>query len=550
VLIRGIFLIRVKKLGVLKMSELELMLAARFPLIYMVAPEEEIVEEELLSVAQSRSSQIYFYDFARGWSDKAGADKGNIMAALSRVAKAPSDVPSLFVMKDLGTLIAPGTNNQISQSQLPIVREVKNLAREMSRDRRTLVILSEQLRLPLELREETTVVDISLPSISEISELVDRLVGKKLKVSGDDREQLLKACQGLTRCRISRVLAISLAKSGKVDESAIKNIIEEKKQTIRETGILEFVPHQSGLESVGGLENLKEWVKLRLRSMRAAQSRSFSDAAKAYGLPSPKGILLAGIQGTGKSLAAKCVAAEWKLPLLRLDVGRCFGGIVGESESRIRQVIKLAEAISPCVLFLDELEKTFSNNQSDGDSGTSRRVLATLLTWMQEKTAPVFIVATANNVELLPAELIRKGRIDEIFFVNLPNHSEREQIFQVHLNRLRPSRNEFDFKLLANSSQDLSGAEIEQIIYEAMQQAFSEDREFTQDDLLTAIASCVPLSQIAKSSIDSLKNWALKSGAKNATKIESKQHSSNLHQEVDFLNLCRLNVSQTWVDVN
>jgi AAA+ superfamily predicted ATPase len=510
------------------MSELELMLAARFPLIYMVAPEEEIAEEELLSVARSRSSQIYFYDFARGWSDKAGQDKGNIMAALSRVAKSPSDVPSLFVMKDLGTLIAPGSNGQISQSQLPIVREVKNLAREMSRDRRCLVILSEQLRLPIELREETTVMDISLPSIDGISELVDRLVGKKLKVSDEDREKLLKACQGLTRCRISRVLAKCLAKSGKVDETAIGSVIEEKRQTIRETGILEFIPVQSGLESVGGLENLKEWVKLRYGS--------FTDAAKDYGLPSPKGILLAGIQGTGKSLAAKCVASEWKLPLLRLDVGRCFGGIVGESESRIRQVIKLAEAIAPCVLFIDEFEKSFSHNQSDGDSGTSRRVLATLLTWMQEKTAPVFIVATANNVELLPAELIRKGRIDEIFFVNLPNHSEREQIFQVHLSHLRFDRvhnNEFDLKLLANSSQDLSGAEIESVIYEAMQSAFSEDREFSQDDLLTAIASCTPLARIAKHQIDALKDWALKSGAKNATKIESKIHFNSVSLEVD-----------------
>jgi ATP-dependent 26S proteasome regulatory subunit len=513
------------------MSELELMLAARFPLIYMVAPEEEIAEEELLSVARSRSSQIYFYDFARGWSDKAGQDKGNIMAALSRVAKSPSDVPSLFVMKDLGTLIAPGSNGQISQSQLPIVREVKNLAREMSRDRRCLVILSEQLRLPIELREETTVVDISLPSIDDISELVDRLVGKKLKVSDEDREKLLKACQGLTRCRISRVLAKCLAKSGKVDESAIAQVIEEKRQTIRETGILEFIPVQSGLESVGGLENLKEWVKLRYGS--------FTDAAKAYGLPSPKGILLAGIQGTGKSLAAKTISSEWKLPLLRLDVGRCFGGIVGESESRIRQVIKLAEAISPVVLMIDEIDKSFANitNGNDGDSGTSRRVFGTLLTWMQEKTAPVFVVMTANNVELLPAELIRKGRIDEIFFVNLPNHSEREQIFQVHLSHLRFDRvhnNEFDLKLLANSSQDLSGAEIESVIYEAMQSAFSEDREFSQDDLLTAIASCTPLSRIAKHQIDALKDWVIRSGAKNATKIESKIHSSNLPLEVDF----------------
>lgn len=387
-------------------QEIELMLAARFPLIYVAAAEEETAEEELVAIARSRKSPIYFWDMSRGWNDKLGADKGNPMNALARIAKAPADQPVIFVMKDLATLIAPSANGQITAGQLPLVREIKNLAREMARDRRCLIILSDQLRLPVELREETTVVDFSLPNIDEILRLVLQLVGQKLRLSEEHREQLLKACQGLTRCRISRVLAKCLAKSGKIDETSIDAVIREKRQTIRETGILEFIPVQSGLESVGGLENLKQWVRVR--------SHSFTDAARAYGLPAPKGVLLAGIQGTGKSLSAKTIAAEWKLPLLRLDVGRLFGGIVGESESRVRQVIKLAEAISPCCLFIDEIEKSFSNDQSNGDSGTSRRVFATLLTWMQEKTAPVFVVATANNVELLPAELIRKGRLDEI----------------------------------------------------------------------------------------------------------------------------------------
>ena len=510
------------------MGELELMLAARFPLIYVVSAEEEPAEEELLNVAKSRKSQIYFWDFARGWSDN-NADKGQPMGALTRIAKSPKDQPTIFVLKDLGCLIAPGSNNQINPGQLPLVREIKNLAREMSRDRRCLVILSDQLRLPTELREETTIVDFDLPSIEEISLLVNNLVGTKLKVSPDEREQLLKALTGLTRCRIARVLAKCLARSGKVDESAIGVVIEEKRQTIRETGILEFIPHQSGLESVGGLENLKAWVKLR--------SHSFTDAAREYGLPSPKGVLLAGIQGTGKSLSAKTIAAEWKLPLLRLDVGRLFGGIVGESESRVRQVIKLAEAISPVVLFIDEIEKSFSNNQSDGDSGTSKRVFATLLTWLAEKTAPVFVVATANNVELLPAELIRKGRLDELFFLSLPTQSEREQIFKVHLNRLRPN-NQFNLELLAARSQEFSGAEIEQVIYDAMQFGFSQNREFTTEDILDSIADCIPLAKIASHQIEALKDWASRSGAKSASlsNLESDSANNNLLPllEVDY----------------
>ena len=387
------------------------------------------------------------------------------------------------------------------------------MAWQIARDRRCLVILSDQLRLPMELREETTIVGFSLPDM-EISDLLDRLVGKKIKLATEEREQLVKACQGLTRCRISRVLAKCLARCGKIDGSALAAVIEEKRQTIRETGILEFIPIQSGLESVGGLENLKQWVKLR--------SHSFSEEAREYGLPNPKGVLLAGIQGTGKSLLAKTIAAEWKLPMLRLDVGRVFGSMVGESENRVRQVIKLAEAIAPVIFFIDEVDKSFANIASgmDGDSGTSQRVFGALLTWMQEKTAPVFVVMTANRTEVLPAELIRKGRIDEIFWVDLPNMTEREAIFRVHLSRVRPERvkkGDFDLQVLAERSKSFSGAEIEQVVYDAMQCSFSNGEEFTMNNLLDAIAGCVPLAQIAESQIQDLKNWAIRSGAKSAS---------------------------------
>lgn len=499
--------------------EIEHMLAARYPLLYIVSAEEETAEKQLMEVAQGRRSQIFFWDFSRGWSDKEGADKGNPMSALARIVKASGEQSAIFILKDLASLIASGGNGQISAAQLPLVREIKNLARECCRDRRTLVLLSSQLRLPEELREETTIVDFSLPTSEEISYLLDELVGKKIKL---EKEQLIKACQGLSRCRIARVLAKCLVKFGKVDENAISAVIEEKRQAVRETGILEFVPVQAGLESVGGLENLKKWVRVR--------AHSFSNKAREYGLPAPKGVLLAGIQGTGKSLSAKTIAAEWNLPLLRLDIGRLFGGIVGESESRTRQVIKLAEAIAPCIVFIDECDKAFANITSghDGDSGTSRRVFGTLLTWMQEKTAPVFVVLTANNVEVLPAEFLRKGRLDELFWIDLPTHTEREQIFRVHLNRLRPNRvnqNEFDFQLLASRSKDFSGAEIEQTIYEAMQTAFARDEEFSTVDLLDAIAAAVPLARIAQDQIEALKSWAVRSGAKSASQQEISSNS-------------------------
>lgn len=309
-------------------------------------------------------------------------------------------------------------------------------------------------------------------------------------------------------------MAKCLVRPGKIDGNALTAVIEEKRSYIRSKGILEFIPLQSGLESVGGLSNLKQWVKQR--------SYSFTDEAREYGWPNPKGVLLARLQGTGKSLLAKTTASEWKLPLLRLDVGRVFGSMVGESENRIRQVIKLVEAHAPCVLFIDEIDKAFANITSgmDGDSGTSQRVFGALLTWMQEKTAPLFVVMTANRAEVLPAELIRKGRIEEIFWVDLPNHSEREAIFRVHLSRVRPPRvwkGDFDLGMLASRSPCLSGAEIEQVIYDAMQSAFSAAEEFTQRDLMSAIAGCIPLAQIAEAQIEDLKTWTIRSGAKSAS---------------------------------
>jgi len=220
-------------------------------------------------------------------------------------------------------------------------------------------------------------------------------------------------------------------------------------------------------------------------------------------------LLLIGIQGTGKSLTAKAIATEWQLPLLKLDVGRLFGGIVGESESRLRQMIDVAETLSPCILWIDEIDKAFSNNDSKGDSGTSNRVLATFISWLSEKTKPVFVVATANNVDLLPLEIIRKGRFDEIFFLDLPDKQEREEIFRIHIQEFRPnSWKLFDYKKLAQLSESFSGAEIRQSIIEAMYQAFDQQREFTTDDICLALKELIPLAQLENSQTLKLQSWA------------------------------------------
>ena len=503
-------------------EQFDLLLRAKYPLIYIVTAEEEPVEEILINVAlqSNPSRRIIFWDIARGWSDNHG-DKGSVMAALSRIAqrdKATKDGDNiLYVLRDLHPILKYPHHER----NIPIIRELKNLARDLKLDRRTVVLTSHVLEIPAELTEEVTAIDFPLPAIAEIEYLIKQKISpNKLNLSGLALEQLVKACQGLSRTRIQRVLAKAIAEKEQVNDADIDAVLAEKQQAIRQTGILEFFTVNESLKNVGGLDNLKQWVRIR--------RDAFTEEAKRYGIPTPKGVLLVCIQGTGKSLSAKTITNEWRLPLLRLDIGRLFGSYVGESESRMRQMIQLAEATAPCVLWIDEIDKAFGNvnNPSDGDSGASRRVLATLITWMQEKNSPVFIVATANNVRILPAELLRKGRFDEIFFLNLPTESERQEIFKVHLQKLRPSRlRDFDLLLLARHTKNFSGAEIEQVIIDGIHRAFgrgsSGNREdFVTEDIISAIEETVPLAAIASEQIASLKQWAAESGARTASNDE------------------------------
>ena len=497
-------------------KRLDLMIRARYSLLYIVGAEEEPIEAVIAQVALqvTPARRVLRWDLVRGWEDNASG-KGSVMAALDRIGKTAVEEYTIFVLRDLH----PVLKYAYTDKNAPVVRELRNLTRELKRSKKTIILTSVALELPEELKEEVTVIDFPLPNVQEIDSLISHVVEKpqQLQVSGLAREQLVKACQGLSRARIERVLAKALAAKQQINESDIDGVLEEKQQAIRQTGILEFFNSRESLKSVGGLENLKQWVKMR--------QDAFTDEARRYGIPNPKGVLLVGIQGTGKSLSAKTIASEWRLPLLRLDTGRLFGGIVGESESRVRQMIQLAEAIAPCVLWIDEIDKAFGNiiSGGDGDSGTSRRVFGSLITWMQEKTSPVFIVATANNVRILPAELLRKGRFDEIFFLNLPSESERQDIFKVHLQRLRPTRlREFDLGVLAKRAENFSGAEIEQVVIDGLYRAFGtfvngQRRDLMTEDILRSIEDTVPLAAIARSQIEDLKRWAAEAGARTAS---------------------------------
>jgi SpoVK/Ycf46/Vps4 family AAA+-type ATPase len=335
----------------------------------------------------------------------------------------------------------------------------------------------------------------------------------KVTLDRRQRTRLVKACLGLTEVEAANAIgkAIILA-NGRLDGDAIDAVTAEKQQIIRKSGLLEFYASAEQLSTVGGLATLKEWLRKR--------ERAFDEKARAFGLPEPKGILLVGVQGCGKSLVAKAVANAWRLPLLRLDVGRLFASLVGSSEENLRNAIKVAESIAPVVLWVDEIEKGFSGVGSSNmsDAGTAARVFGSFITWLQEKQAPVFVIATANSVEHLPPELVRKGRFDEIFFVDLPDLQERIDIWSIHLQKRSRGAEQFDLSTLAMASDGLSGAEIEQAIIAGLYEAFDQNRPLNMEDLLTVLQETVPLSRMMEEEIAALRLWA-KQRARRASAI-------------------------------
>jgi SpoVK/Ycf46/Vps4 family AAA+-type ATPase len=477
-------------------DELALFLKARYPIIYITTVEEDRVEYVIRkNIKTNLNRSIYSWDFVDGYTNNPnneGFAKRNPLQALELVERLNPETPALFILKDFNRFL----------TDLSISRKLRNISRILKLQPKTIIIIGSDLTIPKELQDFITVVQFQLPLEEEISQELNRLVNSlKIKVDSQLFENLTRACQGLSLERIRRVLSKIIATYKTIDDNSIAVLLSEKKQIISQTEILEYSSVTEKIANLGGLDNLKDWLKKR--------KTAFSIQASNYGLPTPRGLLLIGIQGTGKSLTAKAIANEWQLPLLKLDVGRLFGGIVGESESRLRQMINVAETISPCILWIDEIDKAFSNTESKGDSGTSNRVLATFTSWLSEKTKPVFVIATANNIDLLPLEIIRKGRFDEIFFLDLPKKEEREEIFKIHLQEFRPnSWQSFDYSLLAESSDSFSGAEIRQSIIEGMYHAFYEKREFVTNDICMALEELIPLAHLESDQMVRLQNWA------------------------------------------
>ncbi|AFY69229.1 AAA ATPase central domain protein [Thalassoporum mexicanum PCC 7367] len=496
-------------------EEFNLLIRAKYPIIYVVTVEEERAEatiEQTIKVNNSLREVIY-YDLVHGFAHNNEA-KNNLLQALQVVEQAPTNLHLVYIFRDLHRRLGKQRTDEM------IVRQLRNLFRHLRSSRKTLVLISPILEIPPELEDQIAVLNFPLPDAEDIKTAIHKMVPlHQLKLSPTGLDQLVIACMGLTLDRIKNVLARPLAQKQYISETDLDLVLKEKQQRIQQTEYLEFFAPDETLDRIGGLDNLKEWLMQR--------RRAFSEEARAYGLPNPKGVLLMGIQGTGKSLCAKAIAHLWRLPLLRLDVGRLFGSLVGQSESRTRQTIQLTEALAPCILWMDEIDKAFAGmGGTSTDSGTSQRVFGTLLTWMQEKSSPVFVVATANNINALPPELLRKGRFDEIFFINLPSQAEREQIFMVHLQRFRPATlRDFDVEHLAQLAAEFSGAEIEQAIIEGMYRAFNENRDVVTADIEGAIKDTVPLASTAREQINYMKNWAAQGRARIASSGDQNQIS-------------------------
>jgi len=490
-------------------SEIETLIRARYPLLYIITSEEMRVQNLLVEIACKRQKKIFEWTCSSGivpagasiQSQKSRhAATKDPLAALDLVIEQVE--PAIFLFKDFHPFL--------TRSNYGVIRKLKDIALHLKNSFKTIVLISPVMEIPAELDKEITVINFPQPAKEDLATLLDKIIHElqerkqvRIELDAEGRERLLQASLGLTLGEAENVFAKIIVKNQRLSGEHIDEVFAEKQQIIRKSGLLEYYAANEDFSSVGGLAVLKEWLNKRVVA--------FTAEARAFGLPAPKGILLLGVQGCGKSLCAKAVSRLWQLPLLRFDMGRMFGSFVGSSEENVRRAIAVAESIAPAVLWVDEIDKAFVGSQSSGvtDGGTTARVFGTFLTWLSEKSAPVFVVATANDVSQLPPELLRKGRLDEIFYVDLPSEEERMEIFRIHLAKRHRLPEGFDLPALVAASTDFSGAEIEEAIISALYDAFYEKHELATAHVLASLSQTVPLAKTMAEKIAALRNWAI-----------------------------------------
>ncbi len=527
-------------------AQLSKLFRARFPYIYITTWEEERALSVIKKLAKSEKlvrvpREVYVWTQTNGFLLEGKKIEGTSSPDKAIDFIRDCNKNAVFVMCDFHVYF--GVKGR--QVDYNVVRRLRDIIGELktSKFRKNVIFIASELLIPESMQKEVTIVDMPLPTLEEIKSKLDKMVtqNNQIDTSGLDeegKEKLCKAALGLTLQEAENAFALSMVNDGKIDGKDLSIILSEKMQVIKKTGILEFINTDIKISDVGGLENLKNWLNKR--------NNSWSESAKKYCLPAPKGVLITGVPGCGKSLTAKAMSAAWQLPLLKLDFGKIFSGIVGSSEENMRKAIKTAEAVAPSILWVDEIEKSLSGmgSGSNGDSGTSSRIFGTFLTWMQEKTAPVFVIATANNISGLPAELLRKGRFDEIFFVDLPTHRERKEIFKLHLSkRLKDKEvssklevNEELLEKLADMTEGFVGAEIEQVVITALYEAFFNKRPLEFGDLEATIKNVVPLSVTQKEQILGLRQWANVRAVAATRKDDLAEYSTNVEDGSDVNN--------------
>jgi AAA+ superfamily predicted ATPase len=491
-------------------DELEVLIRARYPIIYVLSWEEERVEKQIAEIAARRNKKFHVWTYTQGivrFGSEPQRTKSNTgsttdpLAALDAVLQHVE--PAIYLFKDFH----PFTEE--NRANLAVIRRLKDVAYHLRDSYKTIVIVAPMMRIAPELDKDVTLLEFRPPDTKDFNKLLDRIIEDvkdkpqvRINLDAAGRERLVQAARGLTLKEAENVFAKTLVLDGTLDAEDVSVVFSEKQQIIRKSGLLEYFASSEKFTDVAGLENLKLWLGKR--------SAAFTERAAEFGLPPPRGVLLLGVQGCGKSLCAKAVSSLWKLPLLRFDVGRMFGSLVGSSEENIRRAIQTAESVAPAILWVDEIDKAFAGSVGSGgsDGGTAARVFGTFLTWLSDKTAPVFVIATANDISQLPPELLRKGRLDEIFFVDLPTEAERRVVFGIHLEKRGRVPDGFDLDALARLSDGFSGAEIEQAIVSGLFDAFSAGTELDTAIVSASLAETIPLSKTMSEDLNRLRTWA------------------------------------------
>lgn len=538
-------------------------LLAGYPAIWIQDWEEDRVCKDLQRIAKDGKSGITLkyleWSCTKGFVDpaenKVQKDAKDPIAALEYVASSDSPKQTLYIFKNLHFFLDnPNTKHMIIQ----LIKDLIPIAKKTERH---LIFVSSQVNLPQELSKDITFLQFDLPDADTLDSVLfdvmssvaigkyglnlDRYtpqqrtkmindavskMQKEMEISDEDRYRLVQAALGLTCSEAENAFALTwVANKSFTTPEAVEYVQKIKTQFINSSGLLQYIPAKFSLDDIGGLDELKKWLVM--------YQKAFTKEAAEFGLAIPKGVICTGQPGTGKSTAANATSAAWRIPLLRFDIGQIFGSLLGETEQKLRTVLRTAEALAPCILQIEEIEKSLAgiSGGNSNDGGTTSRVGATLLTWMQEKSKPVFVFATANDISKLDSALVRKGRFDEIFFIDLPTTEEREAIFKIHIKKRGRNPEEFDLSSLAKHSEGYGGAEIESAVEASLWTAFNEGkRPLTTDDILHALAATKPVSITKKESIEAIRAWA-EGRARNASAVSTQVDTNNLEDNYSTL---------------